>query len=108
MDMLAPHPTINRIELVVVIRDRHGVLGNSGDDHVITVRRRFTPSEGLDSELHSFQFATLELGPTMEESSNTPATDGDPSLFTRISALLSGSALAARAVGRSISRNVLH
>jgi hypothetical protein len=38
--MLTPYPAINRIELVVMIRDRRGVLGNLGDDHAITVQRR--------------------------------------------------------------------
>jgi hypothetical protein len=37
MDMLTPHPAVNRIELVVVVRDRYGVLGSSGDDHALTL-----------------------------------------------------------------------
>lgn len=40
MDMLSPHSAINGIKLVVVIRDRRGVLGNIGNDHAITLQRR--------------------------------------------------------------------
>jgi hypothetical protein len=43
MDMLPPQATINRIELVVVIRDRCGILGSIGDDHAVTLQRRSTP-----------------------------------------------------------------
>jgi hypothetical protein len=43
MDMLPPQATINRIKLVVVIRDRCGILGSIGDDHAVTLQRRSTP-----------------------------------------------------------------
>jgi hypothetical protein len=38
MHMVAPQPAVNRIKLVVVVRDRHGVLGNIGDNHAITLQ----------------------------------------------------------------------
>ena len=39
MDMIAPYVPVNRIELVVVIGDCHGVLNGVGKDHAITLQR---------------------------------------------------------------------
>jgi hypothetical protein len=39
VDVLTPHPSIDGIELVVVVRDRGGILGNIGDDHGVTLQR---------------------------------------------------------------------
>jgi len=55
MDMITPDPAINRIELVVMIGDRHGIWGTLRDDHALyAISPAYSP-EGLSAQLHSFQ-----------------------------------------------------
>ena len=52
MNMVPPHLAVNGIELVVVVRDRRGILGNIGDDHGTTLQRRSTATKGKGRRRH--------------------------------------------------------